>query len=740
MSPDDPAIDVVYKSILDSALDCIIVIDEDAKVLDFNAAAERTFGYTRLEAQGRRISELIIPPHMRPLHEQGMETWRQTGVGPVLDQRICVPAQDKSGEVFEVELTVTAVETPPRRTLFAAYLRDLRSTREVEENLRISEFSLDSLSDSMFLVEPDGTIKRVNAAACRALGYERDELVGKKVFDIDAVMTAEMWGPHWENLRAKGSMTIDSVHVRSDGRHFPVEVSVNFVDIDGKELNCAVARDVSERVLAEQKLKRAIQVAEEASRAKTDFLAKVSHELRTPLTAILGYVDMMSHSASRTGESGRLERVASNSRYLLHLVSDILDLSRIEAGQIKVSAETFELERLLSSIETLAHPIAAEKGIEFEIEVLGDVPSAVELDGMRLRQILFNLVENALKFTETGGVIVVVQHSRERLEFNVQDTGIGIDARNLDLIFEPFTQVNNKSELRRGTGLGLNISQRLARMLGGNIEVTSSPNNGSDFRVHVRAPAAEGAMPLNRTAETEPSRPTDEETWAPLSGLRVFVADDNPDNREIIRYHITESGAESEFAEDGREALIRLSERHDFDVALMDMHMPIMNGYEVTRRLVTAGDTIPIIAVTAFAMKEDRDRCLAAGCAGYVAKPIERATLCNEINRVLKRGDGEAATGQDPRREESESFKRLLQGYRSRLEESASVIEELALNADIEGLAHEAHRLRGTGTSFGFPDITKAATRIIADTREGILDEASVADFVRLLRSTSIGT
>jgi signal transduction histidine kinase/DNA-binding response OmpR family regulator len=496
-----------------------------------------------------------------------------------------------------------------------------------------------------------------------------------------------------------------------------------------------ILHDLRARRHAEEEMHRARQAAEAANLAKSAFLANMSHELRTPLTVIMGYTDLLSSPPTGSEEEEDRRRylltLRRSGEHLLTIINDILDLSKIEAGRMEVESIECRLIMLFADVESLMRPRATGKGVMFAVDYATPVPDRVITDPTRFRQILVNLVGNAVKFTEHGAVRIVVRcenaHPKEapatpadatapastlwRLIVDVVDTGIGLSKQSQTAVFEPFSQADVSTTRKYGgTGLGLSISRRLARMMGGDLTVTSEPGRGSTFRLSVPVEVPAGA-PMLPPAEVPmviaANRPVIEELRH--VGARVLLAEDGPDNREIISLHLRRAGCEITTAEDGSvardKALAALAAKKPFDVILMDMQMPVMDGYTATAQLRKDGYRGAIIALTANAMKEDRERCLQAGCDEYAAKPVDVPALLRLMESL---GAGVAATVKetlvaDPvLRELTQQFcagtVAMIETFRTRLK-----------NNQIAELAAGAHQLAGAGGSYGFHDITREA-------------------------------
>ena len=400
-------------------------------------------------------------------------------------------------------------------------------------------------------------------------------------------------------------------------------------------------------------LREAKRKAEEAGRAKTDFLANMSHELRTPMTAILGFTEALLEEGDLTkAPASRLENLRTikrSGRHLMRIIADILDLSKIEAGRIELENESTSPFELVDDIERIMEGLARDKEIGFEISYVGLIPAEIDTDPTRLRQILMNLIGNAIKFTTEGGVRMNVQliegdGETKLLRFAVSDTGPGINPEALARIFEAFTQADASTTRKfGGTGLGLTISRRLAQLLGGDVLAESIEGQGSTFTVTINVGTLEGVEMVDHVRDPQVDsfqldRDEEDSTLEFLNrvresgaGLRILLAEDGEDNRRLIELTLGKAGFNVAAVENGQLAKELALEAElnsePFDVILMDMQMPVMDGYEATAALREGGYQRPIIALTAHAMPGDREKCIEAGCDGFATKPIARAEL-----------------------------------------------------------------------------------------------------------------
>ncbi len=481
-----------------------------------------------------------------------------------------------------------------------------------------------------------------NPAAEALFGYREAEMIGRNVTalmpDSHAVNHDRLFRDDQSSGRNSPSGMIREVPVRrADGALVPTEIALSSWRAGEREHFIGVFHDLSKAKQIEADLRRARDSAEHANRMKSEFLATISHEIRTPMNGVLGTLTLLDGEGLNP-EERRLAGVARRSaESLLRLLDDILDFSKLEAGRIAIEQETCAPADLAEAVMAVFNPSATDKGLTLSCRVLPTVPEAVVTDPARLRQILFNLVGNAVKFTSAGHVAVRARRGadlpdgRFLLEFEVEDSGIGITGEAIPSLFDRFTQADSSITRRYGgTGLGLAICKELCGLLGGTISVTSAPGKGTLFRFSVACAPGDPAA-LRHSAEAPPA--------APLPPLRVLAVDDNAVNRDIVRGLLVRDGHSVVTAVDGDEA-VRTVERSEepFDVVLMDIQMPGMDGLTATRlirALPTPRNGVPVIALTAHASGSSLPECMAAGMNGFVPKPLRPAALDAAIRAVV---------------------------------------------------------------------------------------------------------
>lgn len=478
-------------------------------------------------------------------------------------------------------------------------------------------------------------------------GLQTIEQLWKRQPDLEIVICTAHSDYSWREVIARLGQTdrflvlkkpFDGIEARQLACSLAMKTKLRRADKEQRrQLESAV--EVRTRELSEAR-----QVAEKANQAKSVFLANMSHELRTPLTAVLGYADLLLDAALTDDE--RLSHAAAIKRageHLLRIINQVLDLSKIEAGQLAIEVRETFLRRILHDLERIAAPLAKAKGIGFSLRLATPLPDRIETDALRLSQILINLAGNAVKFTNDGSVEVVLgahRAERDSLLVDIVDTGLGIEEGQKDRLFTPFTQLDMSLQRSHGgTGLGLSISRKLAQLLGGDIQlVRSELNHGSTFRLQLPLKRGASALEINCLDE---SPVTIEAAVASPSLLRrrILLAEDSPDSQRFFLTVLTKAGADVSVVSDGREALQQLmhavSTAQPFDLLITDIQMPVVDGLMLAAEIRERGIEVPIIALTAHAMEDDRLRCFAAGCNDYASKPISRSTLISTCSRWL---------------------------------------------------------------------------------------------------------
>ena len=571
---------------------------------------------------------------------------------------------------------VTVLALAPQRAairrLQASEDRLARALRELNAHERaLNNHAIVAITDR------DGAITHANDQFCTLSGYDRDELLVANHRMLNSGVHPESYFQDlWRTISAGDVWKGEICNRAKDGSLYWVDTTITPIldEAGAVERHVAIRTDITAYKKSEERLSAyaedlisvhddleertrdlAVQTAAlEAARARADvansaksaFLANMSHEIRTPMTAILGYTELLLDPTQPPNERARaIETIRRNGEHLLALINDILDLSKIEAGRMDIEHLRFDPLRVAVDVESLMSARAREKRVALTIERRTPIPVEISSDPTRLRQILVNLVGNAVKFTEHGGVRIIISFDPPTsLRFEVLDTGPGMTPDQLDRVFEAFQQADSSITRKHGgTGLGLAISQRLVEGLGGTIAATSTPGDGSAFIITIDTGAVAGVRlrPVDECLSADDARPERESTGSfNFAGVRILLAEDGPDNQRLLSHHLRKAGAEVAVVENGAEALERAEMGRDagepFDLVLMDMQMPVMDGYTATHELRVRGFTLPIIALTAHAMTSDRAKCLAAGCDEYASKPISKAGLLRVCAEALR--------------------------------------------------------------------------------------------------------
>ncbi|HZP44550.1 MAG TPA: ATP-binding protein [Candidatus Binataceae bacterium] len=496
----------------------------------------------------------------------------------------------------------------------------------------------------------------VNREFERATGFTLEEARGRTPVELGLWCNPTEQERCFRLMQVHGELRNLPMTMRlRDGSERPCLISASNIRLNGEPCTMTVARDIAEMRRIEAELTAARDAAEAASRAKSEFLSSMSHEIRTPMNAIMGMVELLAETPLNSEQRRYVGLMRSNGAALLALINDALDLARIERGLLDLESAEFDLVKVVDSVVETLGLRAAEKGLRLGAAVAPEVAAERIGDALRLRQILINLVGNAIKFTERGEVTVqVLPHEGDLLHFAVRDTGIGIPADRLEDVFRSFTQADSSTARRYGgSGLGLAIVTRLVELMGGRVWVESQVGVGSTFHFSVRLPSveqrSEATLPAPSTAATPQPTPLDaaavaEAALAAGRPLSVLVVDDSVDNRFLLKALLKRFPFSITEAENGSEAVAMARLSH-FDVILMDMRMPVMDGIAATRA-IREWETrarlapTPIIALTASALHEDVAECLAAGCDVHVSKPISKRTLYEAMARATSPGEG----------------------------------------------------------------------------------------------------
>ncbi len=543
-----------------------------------------------------------------------------------------------------LEVFILPIRTADKR-LAAVCIMDISERKAMERALQMSEQRFKQVAETaeewIWEIDAAGLYTYSSVGVESILGYTPEEIVGRKYY-YDFFESGEHHRSKTQIFdvfkREHIFRSFVTTYLDKYGNVVTLQTSALPVTNGRGELlgYRGVHTDITERLQVEQALKAARNQAESANKAKSDFLASMSHEIRTPMNAVIGFSDILADGPLSEEQKGYCQIIRDSGKHLLQIINDVLDFSRIEAGKLNVEITDCSLKHLLDEVASMMEYAAAERGLDFRVDIDSDVPTVIRTDGHRLRQCLLNLISNAVKFTDAGYVHVRVSRQKEGektfIRLAVEDTGIGLAKDRQQAIFEPFTQADGSTTRKYGgTGLGLAITRRLARLLGGDLSLTSEPGAGSTFSLVIAANCDLAGMP--GIMEEDTGSQITQAAVERFSG-HILVAEDVPTNQQLARLLLTKMGCDVTVVSNGMEA-VEAALNQPFDLIFMDIQMPTMNGYEATQTLHVKGVTTPVVAMTGRAMSDDKRKCIEAGCDAYIAKPIDRRELREVVSHYL---------------------------------------------------------------------------------------------------------
>lgn len=636
--------------IVESALDAVVTTDIRGRIVEWNAQAERMFGWSKEKAASANLGELIVPLDAQHNDRQGLGKFLhlQEGVPVVHRQEITVQRAD--GVQIPIELSVVEIETEAG-PFFTMFLRDL--TRQYEDATYRNQMTalVDSSYDAIIGKNREGRIISWNHGAERIYGYTEDEVLGRTA---DFLLPPAQSEEEPEILQSmKTGQRLEQFEVRRKKQNdqiIDVSITVSPIVDDADTIigYSAIERDVTQMKRQQRELLAAKDQAEEANRARAEFLANVSHELRTPMNAIIGMTELALDESLLPPVRDYIQTANHSAHNLLALLNDILDFSKLEAGKFSIEVHPFDLRATVQEICHVLMPTATAKHLELICQIDLAVPQIVIGDCQRIRQVVTNLISNAIKFTDDGTVKADVQvqlrtEGHVRLQFSIRDTGIGICSSDIRRVLRPFEQADSSSTRRfGGTGLGLAISNELLQLMGSRLQVESEYGQGTIFRFDLTLPYESS---VKSVSSATPARSDCADDPCPTRGLlprcksahepmRILLAEDVAANQKLAASILRKRGHSVVVANNGQEA-VEQYKGGEFDAILMDIQMPVMDGLQATAAIRTlekqAGDSIPIIAMTAHAMKGDREKCLESGMNAYLAKPLDANQLVDLV-------------------------------------------------------------------------------------------------------------
>lgn len=720
-----------YRILVEQAKDLIYNIDHEGYFLFVNSIGIERFGYVEEQIVGKRYIEFIPEEDIENEFAYYTKVRDEGYTNDYHEFRV----KSKDGELIWLGQNVSRITNPDGSFYFTAVARDITKRKLAEKQLAIAKLELEkseikyrSIIENMDLglmeVDTNGIILRVYEKFNEMLGYEDGELIGKSANEILLVEGFEKVLNEQDSNRIKGQTGVYEVKIKKkDGTEIWVLISgAPFFNEKGEVIgSIGVHYDITDRKELQAQLEVARRKAVKAQQAEKAFLANMSHEIRTPLNAIIGMSHLLQDTDLDKEQADFLNVLSSSANILKSLISDILDISKIDAGSLDIQRKPFDVRHLINQLITTFSLQKIEDELEFTSEVDSDLDFAVESDPQLINQILLNLLSNAQKFTEKGSIKLSVELIDDGIEtaalkFNVQDTGIGVSKEDLSIIFNEFKQAN--SEIRSkygGTGLGLSISNQLVKLLGGELKVDSSPGKGSSFYFTLRVHKAKSPLDL-ATPEERMERIVDE-------GRRILVVEDNPMNLKYISSLLKKWKMDFSICYNGQEAC-ELIDKNDFDLIFMDLQMPIMDGFEATeviRNRKDAKKNTPIVALTASTFLSKKRLALKAGMSDFLSKPFTPNQLFQIISKYL--GTKKASTSNehnfvfssqldvDYLKEAYEGdhvyAKEMFETYLEIIEDELLGIKNSIEDKDIGDIKNKLHKIKPIFTMVGLTHISK---------------------------------
>ncbi|MFD2177505.1 PAS domain-containing hybrid sensor histidine kinase/response regulator [Veronia pacifica] len=622
------------QAIFQNIVDPIIVVDVACNIVDFNPATEVMFGSAIDEMCGKHLSSLILTEE----NPENSLTHRDLVRANNSGESIRLVAQNSAGKIVPIDVSISIFDQG-RQQRFLLHIHNLTELDMVQAELRLADHAFQS-TDAMFIADDNGKILRVNRTFTDVTGYTAEEVMGKPMAILAATDGEIIFYQAIRRALARENKWRGEVlHKQKNGNVIPILVFATAMRERNGTLTHFIAHfiDVSEHKKNEQMLRDAQKSAEQANISKGRFLAAMSHEIRTPMNGVLGVLELISESTLSDKQRKLLQTAQHSGNLLLSIINDILDFSRLEAGKLRLAANPMDLSELLRQTTEIMLPKAKSKGLEMTLDISPAVPRYVSGDADRIRQILLNLVGNAVKYTERGAVKVSVFNGNHRADVCnlicvISDSGIGISPESLPTIFEEFSTAENARHYKNdSTGLGLFICKQLITLMGGTIDISSAPGIGTTVRFEVSLPTS---SQFNVAKEQVP-RPLIHQTLHQRinKDLRLLVAEDNVANQLVISSMLELDNLKADIVNNGAEAITAVKNA-DYDIILMDISMPGVNGIEATqniRKMESPKSDVVIVALTSHALSNDQEKFISCGMNDCVTKPIDRTTLLTTL-------------------------------------------------------------------------------------------------------------
>jgi PAS domain S-box-containing protein len=615
-----------YRTLFENVYQGIVIIDQKTKETKLaNKAFCELSGYTQKEILSCHIKDLL-PSEDFKYDSSWINAKGKTFLGNVDCLR-------KDGSIFNAEVYASKIILDKQACIIAIF-RDLTETHQVEYGRYMLNMAIDNSDVEILMNTPDGSIYYCSPALCRRLGYSPEEIKKMHIWDIEETIKEEEMDMRCKNLKKIKNEKKEGVQIAKDGTKFEVNYNIDYVKIGNQELICGNIQDITEIKKREAILENAKKKAEESDRLKSVFIANISHEIRTPMNGILGFADLLQRDDLSFEKCQQYAKIiAGCGNNLMQLLNDILDISKIEAGEVELKKEDFCINQVIEELYNIYEPQNKKDGKEISLQMhksLRDDEAIIYSDKRYLNQILANLMDNALKFTEKGEILIGYNAKRNGIEFFVKDSGEGIASELLDKIFEPFRQGEEVlARKHHGTGLGLTIAKSYTELLGGYMWTESELGEGTTFYL---------TLPYSENAKISQNVPTaKKETDYKWKDKTFLIVEDNYISFMLLENLLEETGVKILRAETAQQSIDIAESNNDIDLILMDVRLPDFTGWEAAKIIKKSNPDLPIVAQTANANSEDKIKTFQAGCEAYLTKPIIKKEFYDTIKECLER-------------------------------------------------------------------------------------------------------
>ena len=758
-----PDKEINYQNLIENSGVVIYTTSLDGYITFTSSKAFQLTEYSLVELAGMHFTKMVDSECM------------QTVINKYTNQvKNCIPEtlmefcmKTKSGKTKWVEQSAILIFENDVPISFQCIVKEISERKQMEDVLRKYEVELvknqerlqsilDNATSFIFIKDIEGKYQVINEKFRETFNVSDEDVIGKTAFDFAAPSNAKRFTDSArEVITTCGQVAIEEIIEMEDGPHHFLIIKFPLLDAQNKIYGISgIGTDITERVRYEEELIEAKKIAEDAKKLQEQFLANMSHEIRTPMNGIQGMTDLLLETKLNDEQKDFAKTIKRSSDNLLVIINDILDFSKIQAGKLTIEKIDFKLEEVIDNIRAIFKYRVQDKGLHLRFRLDGNIPAVLNGDPYRLNQILVNLVGNSIKFTNAGFVDMNISMQKTTsnecfLNFVISDTGIGIEKDKIDRIFESFTQASAETSRKYGgTGLGLAITKQLLEMLGGNISVESKINTGTIFRFSIPYKHPE----INRLEAVAPKETINKQTL--LHGKKFLVAEDNEVNQKVIRHVLHKAGGQVDIANNGLEAVALLEKDTNYDLIIMDLQMPEMDGYTATKHIRNELNlSIPIVAMTASALKGEKLKCLEIGMNDYLSKPFDFNFLYKRLGILLGQSENskkitmsnEPSTNQKlfdlsilEEMDDDEYISEILTVYLKNCPGELAELRRACIAKDYDSVFKMAHKIKGSTSLLKSDNLLRILGKMEefakAQINEGLekLSEQATEEFTKL--------